>query len=75
MIIYHFERDSRTIEQVRAKGLKRYVKPELQYHSLQLRSVVCRSGGRVQLFTEGSAETEEWSFGAHTTASTSTSIP
>ena len=38
-----WKRDSRTIEKARAKGLKRHVRPELQYYSLRY---ACYHGGR-----------------------------
>jgi len=38
-----WKRDSRTIEKARAKGLKRYIKPELLFYSLQY---ACCHGGR-----------------------------
>jgi len=38
-----WKRDSRTIEKARAKGLKRHMKEELQYYSLQY---ACYHGGR-----------------------------
>jgi len=38
-----WKRDSRTIEKARGKGLKRHVKEELQFYSLQY---TCYHGGR-----------------------------